>query len=851
MSEAQPAHGTKSGLSLWRLTLFALGIKALTLIVDPNPQFFLGDSGSYLYTALTGWIPLDRSYLYGYLIRWICLGSGSLFPLVLVQTLASSLSAGILGWSLQRFLQAPPFLTIVVMVAYCFDPLQLMYDRFVMAESFSLCAAMIFITFLLVFIDTGKRRFLLFASVAGVIAVALRISYLPAVTALSFAAPLIRLFSSDSERGKDLRLRLKQCGYSIGVITISHFTLHMGYKSLTGTLSGAPPAYQYADGFSLLSSWCPLMNSEDLQAAAVSDTTLAGTYPRTFESRRAQRWMDKGIVLTLTRAYADSGHANAVAKEIAFHILRRDPVGVANLGLRTYLRGYGKDVIKGCIKEDTGDRPIPPELIEIAAKSFHLAAADMPTRHTWTKSYFGWATQWYRALLLTPLLLVITVPFTDRRKGMFVVVVTIFSVIILLTIMGLAVDNSIRYLHPLSWTFFVFLTYWIVFCLDRIKNRTARASRLAALVLGGCCFLGLAPSTAVASPPGLYVSHGTLMRQGKPYVGIGANYFSLFGTLLQNGDNHSSLDNLAALAKAGIPFVRFRACGFGPENFQLYLQNRTEYFRRMDLVVHAAEDNNIGLIPSLFWRLASVPEVVGESRDQLGNPNSKSNQFIRQYTKEMVSRFNDSPAIWGWEFGNEANLGVDLGGGVRRGRNGQLFGQQAGNQLSTQGLRTVFASFAQTIRSIDSSRIIESGTSVPRPAAWHMARGQAGRDSADQAAAVMLTLTPAPMNVVSVHVYEKAKGVYPGARSTADVLTSVTRAAAGAGMPVFLGEFPVRDPGQAQEFLQAIEAARVPLSAFWVFDLPAQEGTMSVSFKNQRAFAIDMVAKANRTMQGQ
>ena len=192
------------------------------------------------------------------------------------------------------------------------------------------------------------------------------------------------------------------------------------------------------------------MNSEDLQAAAVSDTTLAGTYPRTFESRRAQRWMDKGIVLTLTRAYADSGHANAVAKEIAFHILRRDPVGVANLGLRTYLRGYGKDVIKGCIKEDTGDRPIPPELIEIAAKNFHLAAADMPTRHTWTKSYFGWATQWYRALLLTPLLLVITVPFTDRRKGMFVVVVTIFSVIILLTIMGLAVDNSIRYLHPLE-----------------------------------------------------------------------------------------------------------------------------------------------------------------------------------------------------------------------------------------------------------------------------------------------------------------------------------------------------------------------------------------------------------------
>ena len=341
------------------------------------------------------------------------------------------------------------------------------------------------------------------------------------------------------------------------------------------------------------------------------------------------------------------------------------------------------------------------------------------------------------------------------------------------------------------------------------------------------------------------------MRQGKPYVGIGANYFSLFGVLLQNGDNHSSLDNLAALAKAGIPFVRFRACGFASENYQLYLQNRTEYFRRMDLVVHAAEDNNIGLIPSLFWRLASVPEVVGESRDQLGNPNSKSNQFIRQYTKEMVSRYNDSPAIWGWEFGNEANLGVDLGGGVRRGRNGQLFGQQAGNQLSTRGCAP-FSRHSPKPSEVSTRRASLSRARVcrvPPPGTWPVAR--AGRDSADQAVAAMLTLTPAPMNVVSVHVYEKAKGVYPGARSTADVLTSVTRAAAGAGMPVFLGEFPVRDPGQAQEFLQAIEAAHVPLSAFWVFDLPAQEGTMNVSFTNQRAFAIDMVVKANQAIQGQ
>jgi hypothetical protein len=122
----------------------------------------------------------------------------------------------------------------------------------------------------------------------------------------------------------------------------------------------------------------------------------------------------------------------------------------------------------------------------------------MSTRVTWTKSYFSRATQWYRVLLLTPLLLLITTIFADRRKRMFLSVVTIYAVTSLLTATGLAVDNSIRYLHPLSWAFFVFMTYWITFFLDRRLTRTARSFRSVAPLLVGCCFLG-----AVCSYPGI------------------------------------------------------------------------------------------------------------------------------------------------------------------------------------------------------------------------------------------------------------------------------------------------------------------------------------------------------------
>ena len=40
----------------------------------------------------------------------------------------------------------------------------------------------------------------------------------------------------------------------------------------------------------------------------------------------------------------------------------------------------------------------------------------------------------------------------------------------------------------------------------------------------------------------------------------------------------------------------------------LYLKDKEAYFRRLDSVVRAAEEQGIGLIPSLFWNLATVPE---------------------------------------------------------------------------------------------------------------------------------------------------------------------------------------------------------------------------------------------------
>ena len=123
--------------------------------------------------------------------------------------------------------------------------------------------------------------------------------------------------------------------------------------------------------------------------------------------------------------------------------------------------------------------------------------------------------------------------------------------------------------------------------------------------------------------------NATVLRSGKPYRGIGINYFDCFLRTLKKGDDTSYDAGFATLAAKGIPFARFCATGFWPSDMKLYQTNRAEYFRRLDGVVKSAEKHGIGLVPSLFWFFACVPDLVGEPMDQWANPQSKTQAWMR------------------------------------------------------------------------------------------------------------------------------------------------------------------------------------------------------------------------------
>jgi hypothetical protein len=154
--------------------------------------------------------------------------------------------------------------------------------------------------------------------------------------------------------------------------------------------------------------------------------------------------------------------------------------------------------------------------------------------------------------------------------------------------------------------------------------------------------------------------NGTVLKDGKPFRGIGINYFDCLLRTLKDGNDGSYDAGFAILSAKGIPFERFCAMGFWPKDMKLYLTNRVEYFRRFAGVVDSTQNHGIGMFPSLFWFSATVPDIVGESVDQWANPQSKTQAFMREYAREVVTRYRDNPTIWGWESGNEYSLAASL-----------------------------------------------------------------------------------------------------------------------------------------------------------------------------------------------
>ena len=373
---------------------------------------------------------------------------------------------------------------------------------------------------------------------------------------------------------------------------------------------------------------------------------------------------------------------------------------------------------------------------------------------------------------------------------------------------------------------------------------------------------------------------------------FGVNYYDAFLRYLLKSTDTSFIQGFGFLSAHHVPVARVLAAGFWPKDWALYFTDKTEYYRRMDLFVQQAEQNGVGLILDLFWTATTVGELVddavaagyltpgadfvpadplnldylghstyAEYRKALGRSDSGSNALIAYYTREVVRRYAYSPAVWGWEFGNECNLAVDLPNiSTQRPTRSPSLGQNlpaegsgvaawsGKDDITREDILVAKQAFATTVRSIDTWRFIMSGDSMPRQSAYSNWKSHTWTvNSRADLSKVIPVDNPAPMDTVTVHHYPEN----PGASATVyftdgpvtnqwltgqykEQLDYFVSSSAAVNRPLVVGEWgAIGDGTTADEkatfnrLMQALVDAHVQLSLLWTFD------TRNVGMTNQ------------------
>ena len=308
---------------------------------------------------------------------------------------------------------------------------------------------------------------------------------------------------------------------------------------------------------------------------------------------------------------------------------------------------------------------------------------------------------------------------------------------------------------------------------------------------------------------------------------MGLNKTELFGQYLGlkrvGGDASDAIQSMDDARRLGFTYFRINAGGYCGSDFAGWQHDPEAWWKAFDRMAADATERGIRLIPSIAWLVYAFPDMAGEPLGKLVEPGSKTNKLLKQYTRELVTRFKDNPAILFWEIGNELNLRADLDAPRGAGDPCNKGHSSADDNFSTDQMIAFVTDYAAFIKSLDPNHPISSGYSRPRPAAQHLRvhpqwiRADWTRDSFSEMETWLRETHPSPIDIISIHLYPDA-----GKVPEWDV-ADLVKAAADIGKPLFAGEFGEYDAEGTwksetpfvNDVLANIVASRIPFSAPW------------------------------------
>jgi len=353
-----------------------------------------------------------------------------------------------------------------------------------------------------------------------------------------------------------------------------------------------------------------------------------------------------------------------------------------------------------------------------------------------------------------------------------------------------------------------------------------------------------AVSTAFNNNARLRNLNGVLQLDGRPFSTHGVNNWDVFNRSLGGRDDDlSGIAGFAGLKEKGIRVARISLSGrwATPQELGMFWTDREEYFRLLDRVVDAAEENGVGLVFCMMWWHWALSDLAGEHLDQWAVPHSVTRQMMREFTTEVVERYKDSLTVWVWELGNEWNLDMDLPNGTQHlpptdpKRGCPPTRDPVRDLWTTDIARPAMIEFANLVRSLDPIRPISTGHAISRPAQWNMYHFRTWTtDTEAQQREIALYHTPDPFDMLSVHTYHDEHLRLQTFREASDSRRLI----------LFAGEHGDTDSNpDTSRYIERLAANKQfsPLSLVWQYNAVNQSDPWTITLGNGRTWMLDVL----------
>lgn len=422
-------------------------LKIVALAIDPTIRLFMGDSASYLNAAVDNWLPSDRSFVYPVLIRGLVRPFGSLWALLYWQTLAGIGVAVLLWVTLVDRLAVRRDFALAAACVLAIDPGQLFYERMVMAEAVGLLAFAGFFAVCGIYLATGRAGSLWLVAFLGLTAVSLRLNYVPVVTVISLALPVLRAF--DPAVPRDWRRLLAHTA----VAACAFLALHGTYQHLVSYFFNVPPGYIGRVGFMRVGLVAPLIKPEHfvrvgLPADFAEHLSHDLANP---DTRPSQFWAMGGLV----DAIAQRGlEVDRVGRELTAMAVADDPLGMVRLGLHTVGNYFRPRAARLRLDTDLARVPDYPErVVQNVRKRWSYDLDGLPQRVTPMSRYFeigSWGLVACLFLLAPLAALNVALHWRDPRRAQ-ILLCALIGIGLVMTHILFSSIASYRYLHALPF----------------------------------------------------------------------------------------------------------------------------------------------------------------------------------------------------------------------------------------------------------------------------------------------------------------------------------------------------------------------------------------------------------------